>query len=89
MQLNQEGIVVSGAYSYQDQAGYVQGSLDGRLLRFRWWENVEIGQPYSQADKSSRGDGYFTLSEDGRSLKGEWRVEGSPYWEGAWTANKK
>jgi hypothetical protein len=74
-------------YVYQN--GQLDGTFDGKQILFRWWELVDKGKPYESADKGQRGDGYFNVSADSKSLRGEWRREGEKNWTGTWTAVKK
>ncbi len=86
-QLTQEGNKVRGTYVYHD--GQIEGTIDGQRIEFRWWEGVVVGQPYESADPASRGDGYFNVSSDGKTLTGQWRYEGSSEWAGDWNMKKK
>jgi hypothetical protein len=86
-QLTQEGNKVRGTYIYHD--GQIEGTINGQRIEFRWWEGVAIGQPYESADPASRGDGYFDVSKDGKTLTGKWRYEGSSEWSGDWNMTRK
>ncbi len=75
--------------TYDHDGGQLTGILTGNRIEFRWWEKVEKGQPYESAAKRERGEGYFVLSEDGKSISGEWRYDGDTTWNSKWTAIKK
>ena len=71
MRLTQRGTRVFGDYDWS--GGQIDGEIvDGRL-HFFWWEQVPLGQPYSQAPPAHRGDGYFDITPG--SLDGSWRYE--------------
>jgi hypothetical protein len=82
VELQQEGNRVWGTYEFKE--GQLEGTLEGNRLEFRWWEGA-AGQPYDGAAENQRGDGYFIVAEDGRSLEGKWRIEGEETLDGEWT----
>ena len=56
---------LAGLYSYAQ--GSLEGRVEGRLFRFQYRD-------------SASGEGEFTLSDDGRSLRGRWRAKGQQDW---------
>ncbi|NIV32099.1 MAG: hypothetical protein GWN58_22250, partial [Anaerolineae bacterium] len=86
VELQQEGSRVWGTYAFKD--GQLEGTLEGNRLDFQWWEGA-AGQPYESAAENQRGDGYFVVAEDGRSLEGKWRIEGEETLDGEWALVEK
>jgi len=87
MEFKQNGEKITGRYDYD--GGQIAGELKNNRITFRWWEKTPAGEPYEIAPKGERGDGYFDVSADGRTLSGEWKYEGSSGWNGSWTAKKQ
>ncbi len=85
--LKQSGNLITGTYTH-DQ-GQLSGTFQNGEIRFRWWEKVAVGQGYESASTSERGDGYFRVATDQKSLSGEWKYDGSTSWKGKWTATRK
>src|SRR5262245_57447046 len=63
MELRQEGKRVHGIFQYRE--GSLDGTLDGDLLKFRWW----------QRENKQTGRGYLQISGDGTHLEGRWGYE--------------
>ena len=74
MRLVQEGTRVTGTYSYSSGSS-IEGTVEGDRLTFRYVE------------PAAEGEGWFVLSEDGDSLSGQWREDGSSGWA-SWTATR-
>ena len=55
---------------YTSNSGQLEGTVNADTLEFRWWEGIEKGKPYQEA--SSRGEGYFVMSPDGKTFSGYW-----------------
>lgn len=72
MTLSVEGTIVVGTY---DGENSIDGRVEGRRLVFTYRE------------KTARGEGWFEISADGRSLAGRWRQAGSEAL-GDWTGKK-
>jgi len=70
MHLVQEGSRVRG--KYRSDLGSIDGRIVGDTLYFTW------------RDPDGRGEGFFVLSADGRSLDGAYRRERGTDWEGRW-----
>jgi outer membrane protein OmpA-like peptidoglycan-associated protein len=70
MRLEQSGTYVVGCYEADN--GLLSGRTNGRLLKFRWWE-----------DGPNAGTAFMVLSTDGNHLNGLWyergRMKGSWY----------
>lgn len=74
MRLVQDGARVTGSYSYSSGSS-IEGAVEGSRLTFRYVEPTAIGE------------GWFELSDDGDSLRGQWREDGSTTWA-VWTATR-
>ncbi len=85
--LVQSGNTVTGEYEYD--SGHIQGTVEGKTLSYRWWENINENADYESTDEQERGEGYFTLSEDNMSISGEWRYDGDQIWRERWSAERK
>ncbi len=70
MHLVQERDRVRG--TYRSELGSLEGRIRRDTLYFTW------------EDPDGEGDGFFVLSEDGRSISGAYRRKGEPEWEGGW-----
>ena len=64
--MTQNGNKVTG--TYHDGAASLEGTVEKNRLTFTWTETA------------GKGDGEFTLSEDGKSFKGKWRNQGDQTW---------
>lgn len=71
MRLIQSGDQIEGIYGSRG-ASTIRGTVRGNKLTFLYTE------------PNAKGEGWFTLAEDGRSMTGQWRVQGSSTWS-AWT----
>ena len=61
--MSQSGNTVDGSYSGANGSqGRLQGTVEGRLLNFSWWQT-----------DGKEGVGAFVLSEDGQSFTGSYR----------------
>ena len=67
VELTQSGNSVTGTYKWQGSSGYIEGTVSGTVLEFKWWEGYNT---YNQA--KSNGGTYGT---------GEWTIDTSstPY----------
>jgi hypothetical protein len=81
MKLRQSGNTVTGVYECNH--GQLSGVIEGTRFVYDWWEQAP-GRPYKKAFKTHRGDGYFDISNNGKRLKGKWRLEGVKKWGGNW-----
>jgi hypothetical protein len=84
--LIQEGDTVVGAYSLRDQYGFLAGNVEGETLSHQWWQGPTPEVTYEEAE--SRGDAYFTIVDDGKTIAGRWRPEGAAEWAGEWNLTK-
>jgi hypothetical protein len=75
MTLNQEGALVSGAYSFAGKRCTLLGKVVGTPLAFTYQE------------PSAKGEGSFELAADGRTFRGTWRQQGSRA-GGEWTGKR-
>ena len=71
MHLTQSGAVVRGDYAYANGGasvvlGWIDGHVDGLVLRLRWSEST---------NGAGAGDATFTLSTDGQSFTGSWSAD--------------
>lgn len=73
MRLEQRGSLVIGCYDGDN--GTLAGRTNGRLLKFRWWENGP-----------NAGTAAMVLSADGSSLNGLWYQRGQM--KGMWYASR-
>ena len=74
LRLQVDGDQVRGSYA-SSAASKLEGTIRGSKLEFR----------YTEADSS--GAGTFELGDEGQSLKGRWRAEGSREWA-PWTGER-
>ena len=74
MRLNVDGDQVDGCYATTG-GSRIEGRIDGKRLEFRYTE------------ERTSGGGWFELSPDGRSLKGEWQPTGAERQRG-WEAKR-
>jgi hypothetical protein len=74
MRLTQKDGKVEGVYSYASEST-VSGSVEGTKLTFKYKE------------PKIDGEGWFELSGDGRSFKGQWREKGKEAWL-PWTGTR-
>jgi outer membrane protein OmpA-like peptidoglycan-associated protein len=78
MRLEQSGTYVVGCYEADN--GLLSGRTNGRVLKFRWWEDGPNG-----------GTAFMVLSTDGNHLNGLWyergRMKGS--WYGSRVSDRK
>lgn len=82
MKLYEQGGKVTGTFSLQ-KGGTLEGTVEGGVLVFGWYAEGDIGE----GTKDTSGHGYFVISDDGKSLKGE-RGLMSKHKGKAWTATK-
>lgn len=68
MTLKQEDGRVSGQYIMDGEVCAIEGAIEEGKLKFRYTES------------NAKGDGRFTLSEDGKSFKGLWQPDGTKEW---------
>jgi tetratricopeptide (TPR) repeat protein len=87
MEIVQTGDIIIGQYTHDN--GQLKGSIKNNKIVFTWWEKLEKGQSFESAAKGERGDGYFNISAESKSIKGEWRYDGDTNWKNVWTATKK
>lgn len=87
LRLQQQASRVWGDYEHNE--GQLEGTVSGNRLTFRWWERTAHGGTWDAANPGERGDGYLVLSENGATLKGEWRYDGSEGWDGPWSASRR
>lgn len=78
MQLIETGTSVSGTYDYK--AGKITGTVSGRNLSGTWQETV--------GSETNHGPVQLTMSDDCNSFTGQWKHEGSEYWNGHWTGER-
>lgn len=74
LKIVRDGSRVAGCYDWGD--GQIEGSTDGRVVRFEW----------IQADGEERGTALMVLASDGRYLNGFWYEYGN--WQGMWYGEK-
>ncbi len=70
----QNGTEVEGYFG--GGKGRLKGTLDGTRLDYEWYEYVD----------NEGGSGYFIISQDGRSMAGQWYSETGS--SGKWTASR-
>jgi len=80
MTLSQSGNQVTGTYVYRN--GLISGVVSGNTLTGTWSES-----PTYQAPQQA-GDVILKLSDDKKSLTGEWRYGSSGSWSGDWKGTK-
>lgn len=81
MTLKQTGNTVKGSYEYRKgRIDRIKGEVTGKRFDFKWIESTQ---------KSSQGDGYFIISDDGKSFHGKWRSGYSGPWAGDWKGTRK
>ena len=70
--IEQRGVKITGTYVHDN--GKIEGEYNPEEKRwdFRWHDEVRPGQD----SRSGSGDGYFTVSEDGKKLTVKWRWQG-------------
>lgn len=73
MVLEQDGDLIKGSYSYGGTST-IQGSASGDTFSFRYTE------------RAAKGEGWFTLAEDGQSFSGKWRPDGGEW--ATWTGTR-
>ncbi len=73
MRLEQRGSLIAGCYEIDN--GRLAGSTDGRVLKFRWWEDGPLS-----------GVALMVLSADGNFMNGLWYERGQP--KGVWYGNR-
>jgi len=83
MELTQKGSEVEGTFAYRT-GGTLKGTLDGHVLLFDW---VQPGN-MTEARREVTGKGYFTISDDGEKLDGEWGYGAERVGGGKWTASR-
>src|SRR5215813_13420204 len=76
MDLHQQGTKVWGRVGYRD--GSLDGTIEGDLLRFRWY----------QRDHRQSGRGYLQMSPDGQHLEGRWGYDQDDDGAGRWWADR-
>ncbi len=77
--LSQKGSSVNGRYKGADgSAGSISGRMKGGVLRFSWKQN-----------DGQRGSGQFTLSADGQSFTGSYRLANKPNMGGTWNGTRR
>jgi len=70
--IEQKGTKITGTYVHDN--GKIEGEYNPKDKRwdFRWREEVKPGED----SRSTSGDGYFTVSDDGKKLTLRWRGQG-------------
>jgi hypothetical protein len=84
IRIKQDGETITGSYEKND--GQITGQIDGWQISYAWWVNAGT---FEEAAQDDRGEGYFTVSADGKTLNGAWRYELSSPWDGTWSARKR
>jgi len=77
LELRQRGGHVHGRYK-GFRNGSVSGTTDGNLFVFRW----------TQQESRQWGRGYFQISPDGQTMKGNWGYGKTYEGGGSWWANR-
>ncbi len=75
MTLSRDGNKVSGSYEMGDQHCTIEGKATHRRLTFTYEE------------PGVQGEGWFELSDDGKSFAGKWHVTGQEQWND-WTGTR-
>ena len=76
MTLTQTGTSVTGTYAHD--GGKITGTVDGATLTGKWSEKPSYSEP------NDAGDIEFKLSEDCKSIDGNWRYGSDGGWGGEW-----
>ncbi len=75
MTLTRDGNKISGSYEMGNQHCTIEGKATRRRFTFTYQE------------PSAEGEGWFELSDDGKSFEGKWRVNGQEQWND-WTGTR-
>lgn len=86
MHLVQTGNQVVGEYTKDERRGRIQGTIEGKVMRFEWTEQRELvaGRPIT-----TRGRGYFVYAIDDagdHNILGRWGVDDDYHSGGEWNA---
>lgn len=69
IQFTQSGPTVEGTFSYGISSGVISGTVEGNTLSGKYYEN-----------EWSYGDFIFTMSNDGKSFEGKYKLDGGINW---------
>lgn len=84
-EIKQDGNTVRGSYRTQEHYGAFEGSVVENRLEYRWWQDDKRKSSYEKAD--TRGIGFFTIEDRGRTLVGNWESETGT--RGEWSLTKQ